>query len=76
VPLRSSWHHKGDPMPSLLEPDVATPLTRDFPAFRFQRLDQALAGDDRLAWAHAGSGILRRTTPMSSDSPSSRSPSM
>jgi hypothetical protein len=40
-----------------------------------KRLDQALAGDDRLAGAHAGRGIERRITPLSSDSPSSRRPS-
>jgi hypothetical protein len=50
-------------------------LTDDFPALLAQRLDQALAGDDRLARAHAGRGIERRITPLSSGSPSSRRPS-
>lgn len=68
-------HDQGDSMARLLETDMAAALTRDLPTFRFQRLDEALAGDDRLARAHAGRGILRRTTPMSSGSPSSRSPS-
>src|SRR5258706_7459522 len=40
-----------------------------------KRLDQALAGDDRLSRAHAGRGIVRQITPLSSGSPASRSPS-
>jgi len=68
-------HNKRVPAPRLLQANVATPLTDDFPALLAQRLDQALAGDDRLAWAHAGRGIERRITPLSSGSPSSRSPS-
>jgi len=59
----------------LLQANVAAALTDDFPALLAERLDQALAGDDRLAWAHAGRGIERRITPLSSDSPSSRRPS-
>jgi hypothetical protein len=50
-------------------------LADDFPAILAQCLDQALAGDDRLTRAHAGRGIERRITPLSSGSPSSRSPS-
>jgi hypothetical protein len=50
-------------------------LTDYFPALLAEDLDQALAGDDRLAGVHAGRGILRRITPLSSDSPSSRRPS-
>src|SRR4051794_26749102 len=61
--------------PRLLQADVATALADDFPALLAKRLDQALAGDDRLAWAHAGRGIERRITPLSSGSPSSRRPS-
>lgn len=61
--------------PGLLQANVTTALPDDFPALLTQRLDQALAGDDRLAWAHAGRGIERRITPLSSDSPSSRRPS-
>lgn len=61
--------------PGLLQADVAAALADDFPALLAQRLDQALAGDDRLARAHAGRGIERRITPLSSGSPSSRSPS-
>jgi hypothetical protein len=63
------------PAPGLLQANVATALTDDFPALLAKRLDQALAGDDRLAWAHAGRGIERRITPLSSGSPSSRRPS-
>lgn len=66
---------EGVPAPRLLQADVAASLTDDFPALLAQRLDQALAGDDRLAWAHAGRGIERRITPLSSGSPSSRRPS-
>ena len=61
--------------PGLLQADVAAALADDFPALLAQRLDQALAGDNRLARAHAGRGIVRRITPLSSGSPSSRSPS-
>jgi len=61
--------------PGLLQADVATALADDFPALLAQRLDQALAGDHRLARAHAGRGIERRITPLSSGSPSSRRPS-
>ncbi len=63
------------PAPRLLQADVAAALADDFPALLAKRLDQALAGDDRLARAHAGRGIERRITPLSSGSPSSRSPS-
>lgn len=63
------------PAPSLLQADMTAALTDDFPALLTQRLDQALAGDDRLAWAHADRGIERRITPLSSGSPSSRRPS-
>lgn len=63
------------PAPGLLQADVAAPLADNFPALLAQRLDEALAGDDRLARAHAGRGIERRITPLSSGSPSSRRPS-
>lgn len=63
------------PAPRLLQADVAAALTDDFPALLAQCLDQALSGDDRLARAHAGRGIERRITPLSSGSPSSRRPS-
>jgi hypothetical protein len=43
--------------------------------WRTQRPDEALAGDDRLARTHAGTGIKRRITPLSSGSSSSRRPS-
>src|SRR5215218_2032056 len=46
-----------------------------YSALLAKRLDQAPAGDDRLAWAPAGRGIERRITPLSSGSPSSRRPS-
>lgn len=59
----------------LLQANVAAALADDFPALLAQRLDQALAGDDRLAGTHAGRGIERRITPLSSGSPSSRRPS-
>lgn len=61
--------------PGLLQANVTTALTDDFPALLTQRLNQALARDDRLAWGHAGRGIERRITPLSSGSPSSRRPS-
>lgn len=61
--------------PGLLQADVTAALADDFPALLAQRLDQALAGDDRLARGHAGRGIERRITPLSSGSPSSRRPS-
>lgn len=63
------------PAPRLLQADVAAALTDDFPALLAKHLDEALAGDDRLARAHAGRGIERRITPLSSGSPSSRRPS-
>lgn len=63
------------PAPRLLQANVAAALTGNLPALLAQRLDQALAGDDRLARAHAGRGIERRITPLSSGSPSSRRPS-
>lgn len=63
------------PAARLLQADVAAALTDDFSALFAKRLDQALAGDDRLARAHAGRGIERRITPLSSGLPSSRSPS-
>lgn len=59
----------------LLQAYMTATLSDDFPALLAQRLDQALAGDDRLAQAHAGRGIERRITPLSSGSPSSRRPS-
>jgi hypothetical protein len=49
-------------------------LTRHLPTSAFERLDEALTGDDRKAAAHAGTGNLRRITPASSERPSSRSP--
>src|SRR5262245_23140088 len=60
------------PASYLLQPDMTSPLPDGFPVVLAQRFDQALAGDDRLTRAHAGSGIVRRITPLSSGSPSSR----
>ncbi len=59
----------------LLEANVAAALAGDAPAVSLQRPDQVGAGDDRLPRGHAGSGNLRRMTPNSSESPSSRKPS-
>src|SRR5215207_5765324 len=50
-------------------------LSDDLPAVSFEGADQSGAGDDRQAGCHAGSGSLRRTTPVSSGRPSSRRPS-
>lgn len=69
------WDDERVPPPHFLQADVAAALADDFLALLAQRLDQALAGDDRLAGTHAGRGIERRITPLSSGSPSSRRPS-
>lgn len=61
--------------PGLLQANVAAALTDNLPALLAKRLDQALTGDDRLTRTHAGRGIERRITPLSSGSPSSRRPS-
>jgi hypothetical protein len=45
------------------------------PADFAQRGDQLCAGDDRQSFAHAGSGSVRRTIPISRERPSSRNPS-
>ena len=54
---------------------VATPLTGHDPTELAQRGDQLVAGDNWEAPAQAGSGSVRRTTPMSRARPSSRRPS-
>lgn len=59
----------------LLKSHMASALANHSPAILFERLDKLGARNDRLPRTHAGSVILRRTMPMSSDSPSSRSPS-
>jgi hypothetical protein len=46
------------PAPRLLQADVTAALTDGFPALLAKRLDEALAGNDRLTRAHAGSGNL------------------
>lgn len=69
------WDDERVPAPGLLQADVTAALTDYFPALLAKRLDEALAGNDRLSRAHAGSGIVRRITPLSSGAPSSRNPS-
>jgi hypothetical protein len=46
------WNDERVSVPGLLQADVASALTDDFPALLAQLLDQALAGDDRLALCH------------------------
>jgi hypothetical protein len=59
----------------MLEADVAAALTDCGPAELAERADELGAGNDRQPLAHAGSGNLRRTMPISSGRPSSRKPS-
>ena len=68
-------YHEGVSPARLLQADVTAALADDLPSLILERLDEAPAGNHRLVWIHAGSGILRRITPLSSGSPSSRSPS-
>ena len=60
----------------MAQPDVAASLADNLPADSFECADELRAGDDRQPVGHAGSGSLRRTTPVSSVRPSSRRPSM
>jgi len=60
----------------VFEPHMATALANDNPSDLLERVDQLLAGYNRQPLAHAGSGSVRRTIPISSERPSWRSPSM
>lgn len=62
-------------MVRVLQADVAAALTNLHPPLSLKRSDQPLAGEDRQATAHAGSGNVRRMTPVSKGRPSSRKPS-
>jgi hypothetical protein len=73
--LAMQWHNKKQQALWVLEPDVAAALTNLLPADPLERLDQLGAGDDRQALGHAGIASTRRTTPVSTLRPSSRSPS-
>lgn len=59
----------------MFESHVATALANGNPSDPLERVDQLLAGENRQPLAHAGSGSVRRTIPISSERPSSRSPS-
>jgi hypothetical protein len=59
----------------VLEAHMTAALADGDPADFLERDDQLLAGNDRQPLAHAGSGSVRRTIPISSERPSSRSPS-
>ncbi len=59
----------------VLEAHMTTALADSDPPNFLKRGDQPLAGNDRQPLAHAGNGSLRRTIPISSERPSSRSPS-
>lgn len=60
----------------MLQSNVASSLASDFPSVAFEGLDQTLPGYDRQGAGHAGTGNFRRITPVSSERPSSRIPSM
>lgn len=73
--LAMERHHQRDGVVWMLEANMTAALAdRDPPEFA-ERGDELGAGNDRQPIAHAGSGNLRRTIPMSKDRPSSRSPS-
>ena len=59
----------------MLEANMAAALAHREPAELAECGDELGAGDDRQPFAHAGSGSLCRTMPLSSERPSSRSPS-
>jgi hypothetical protein len=54
----------------MLEADMTAALTDRGPAELAESGDELGAGNDRQPLAHAGSGNLRRTIPISSDRPS------
>lgn len=58
------WDHERGRARLVLEADMAAALADDRPPELFKYGDQLLAGDDRQPLAHAGSGSLRRTTPV------------
>lgn len=57
-------HHQRVSAPLFLQPHMAAALADDLPAVSLERPNQGLAGYDRLSGAHAGSGNLRRITPL------------
>ncbi len=59
----------------VFESHMATALANGNPSVLLKSVDQLLARQDRQPLAHAGSGSVRRTIPISSERPSSRSPS-
>jgi len=64
-----------DPPVTMLQSNVASSLASDFPFVAFESLDQTLPRYDRQGAGHAGTGNLRRITPVLSERPSSRIPS-
>lgn len=59
----------------VFEAHMAAALANGNPSSLLESVDQLLAGENRQPLAHAGSGSVRRTIPISSERPSSRSPS-
>lgn len=59
----------------MLQADVTAALAHGDPSNLLKRIDELLTRDNRQPLAHTGSGNVRRTIPISSDRPSSRSPS-
>jgi hypothetical protein len=59
----------------MLQSNVASALASDFPSVAFESFDQTLPRYDWQGSGHAGTGNFRRITPVSSERPSSRSPS-
>lgn len=59
----------------MLQPNVTPSLSSDFPTLAFESLHKTLPGYDGQGTGHAGTGNFRRITPVSSERPSSRTPS-
>ncbi len=59
----------------VLEAHMTAALADGNPPHLLKNADQLPAGNDRQPLAQAGSGSVRRTIPISSERPSSRSPS-
>jgi hypothetical protein len=67
--------NEGNGMVWVMQSDMATALTHDDQASLPRADTRSVPENDREPAAQAGSGSLRRTTPISSDRPSSRIPS-
>jgi hypothetical protein len=69
------WNHERDRAIGMLESNMTPSLAHGLPSHPFESLDELGAGNNRQAVAHAGIENLRRTIPVPTDRPSSRSPS-